>query len=106
MDGLMKHSAFHIPHSAFLTVLLLLLPDPSRAQTDPRGHWRTWHTAHFRIHARAEHAAVAGVAAREAERAYEALARELVPPRTTVDLVLYDNVDFANGFTPSGSAFA
>jgi len=36
--------------------------------------------------------------AREAERAYAALAGELRRPRGTIDLVLYDNVDFPNGF--------
>jgi len=35
----------------------------------------------------------------EAERAYALLAGELVPPRGIVDLVLFDNVDFSNGFT-------
>lgn len=79
--------------------LLCLWAADVRAQTDPRGHWRTWHTLHFRIHARAEHAPLALLAGREAERAWAALSRELVPPRGTVDLVLYDNVDFANGST-------
>lgn len=87
--------------SAFslLAVSLSVLTSPLGGQTDPRGQWRTWHTPHFRVYARQEHGAIALVAAREAELAYAGLARELIPPRGTVDLVLYDNVDFANGFT-------
>ncbi|MBI4421967.1 MAG: PD40 domain-containing protein [Gemmatimonadetes bacterium] len=77
----------------------MLPPNRLSAQTDPRGDYRTWHTEHFRIHARVEHGSIALAAAREAERAYQALSAELRPPRGTTDLVLYDNVDFANGFT-------
>jgi hypothetical protein len=66
---------------------------------DPSGPWRTWHTPHFRIHAQRWNAAAAEKAAREAERAYALLARELKPPRGTIDLTLHDNVDFSNGFT-------
>jgi hypothetical protein len=68
------------------------------AQVDPSGSWRTWHTNHFRVHAKASHAAVAVEAAREAERAYGLLALELQEPRGTIDLVVADNVDFSNGF--------
>ncbi len=80
------------------TVLLGLVPSSSFAQTDPSGSWHTWHTMHFRVHARAGQDALALRAAAEAERAYAALASELVPPRGTIDLTLADNVDFANGF--------
>jgi hypothetical protein len=69
------------------------------AQTDPSGHWRTWHTTHFRVHARAGDSVLARHAALQAERGYALLARELVPPRGTIDLTLYDNADFSNGFT-------
>jgi hypothetical protein len=71
---------------------------PSLAQTDPSGTWHTWHTTHFRIHARAGQDTLALRAAAEAERAYAALAADLVPPRGTIDLVLQDHVDFTNGF--------
>ena len=84
---------------ALLVLLAAALARPAAAQTDPSGHWRTWHTAHFRIHARVEDSLAARHAARQAEQAYALLARELVPPRGTVDLVLYDNADFSNGFT-------
>jgi hypothetical protein len=72
---------------------------PVRAQTDPSGHWRTWHTAHFRIHARIENEQAALHAAVEAEQAYRWLSAELQPPRGTIDLVLYDNADVSNGAT-------
>lgn len=72
---------------------------PARAQVDPSGRWRTLHTPHFRVHFRAGERAVADLAAREAERAYALLARELVPPRGTVDLTLGDAEDAANGLT-------
>jgi hypothetical protein len=67
------------------------------AQADPSGHWRTLHTAHFRVHFQPAYRAVAQEAAREAERAYGLLAAELHPPRGVVDLVLADNTDAGNG---------
>ena len=80
-------------------VLLLLAGHAARAQTDPSGSWRTWHTPHFRIHAQQKNTATAEKAALDAERAYALLSRELKPPRGTIDLTLYDNVDYSNGFT-------
>ncbi len=77
----------------------MLSAPAARAQTDPSGPWRTWHTPHFRVHAQAWNEAVAREAALDAERAYALLARELTPPRGTIDLTLFDNVDFSNGFT-------
>lgn len=69
------------------------------AQTDPSGDWKTWHTRHFRIHAKWEDSALALEAAVEAERAYAMLARELAPPRGKIDLVLAGNLDVSNAFT-------
>ncbi len=68
------------------------------AQVDPSGEWRTWHTEHFRVHAKARLAADAVRAAREAEGAYALLSSELEAPRGTIDLVLTDDADFSNGF--------
>ncbi|MBI2536245.1 MAG: hypothetical protein HYW06_04615 [Gemmatimonadetes bacterium] len=82
-----------------IAALSIFAASPLAAQTDPSGSWRTWHTAHFRVHAQEPNAALAERAALEAERAYALLARELVPARGTIDLTLYDNVDFSNGFT-------
>lgn len=69
-----------------------------RAQADPSGSYRTWTTAHFRIHARAELADAAQALARESERAWSLLAAELVPPGGRTDVVLFDDADFSNGF--------
>lgn len=67
------------------------------AQVDPSVRWETLHTAHFRIHFNPQLEDQARRAAVNAERAYAALARELVPPRGIVDIVLADNVDLTNG---------
>jgi hypothetical protein len=67
------------------------------AQVDPSVRWETLHTEHFRIHFNPQLEDQARRAAKNAERAYAALARELVPPRGTIDLVLADNVDLTNG---------
>lgn len=75
-----------------------LLPPAARGQVDPSGEWRTWHTEHFRVHAKAALADHAREAGREAERAYAALTTELKPPRNRIDLVVGDDVDFSNGF--------
>ncbi|UCD24672.1 MAG: PD40 domain-containing protein, partial [Gemmatimonadota bacterium] len=71
---------------------------PVEGQVDPSGDWQTWHTEHFRVHAKAEYESFAFKGAREAERAYRLLATELRPPRGTIDMVLGDNVDFSNGY--------
>jgi hypothetical protein len=71
---------------------------PVRGQIDPSGDWHTWHTEHYRVHAKAKHESFALKGAREAERAYRLLATELRPPRGKIDLVLGDNVDFSNGY--------
>ncbi|GBD31251.1 Protein TolB [bacterium HR33] len=69
------------------------------AQTDPSGDWKTWHTRHFRIHAKSQDSAMALEAAVEAERAYALLASELAQPRGKIDLVLAGNLDVSNAFT-------
>ncbi len=79
----------------FLVVVVFGAPLP--AQVNPAGSWRTLHTEHFRLHFRAGYDSVAQHAAREAERAYTLLSRELVPPRQDVDIVLSDAADFSNG---------
>ncbi len=83
---------------ASCVVLLLLLAQPSDAQVDPSGRWRTLHTEHFRVHFRPSYRAQAVEAAAEAERAYGLLSNELRAPRGIVDLTLSDDVDTPNGF--------
>lgn len=68
------------------------------AQVRPDLPWRTIGTEHFRIHFTPELEALARRTAFNAEAAWTELARELVPPRGVVDIVVADNVDFANGY--------
>ena len=69
------------------------------AQVIPNAHWRTIDTQHFHIHFTPELERAARRAAPSAERAYGKLAAQLHPPRGPIDLVIADNVDYANGLT-------
>jgi hypothetical protein len=62
-------------------------------------HWRTIDTRHFHVHFTPELEQAARRAAVSAERAYDKLAAQLHEPRGPIDLVVADNVDFANGST-------
>jgi len=75
-----------------------LLPAVADAQVRPDLPWRTIGTEHFRVHFTPELEALARRTARNAELAWTELARELVPPRGIVDIVVADNVDYANGY--------
>ena len=68
------------------------------AQLPPNDDWHTLQTKHFRVHFTPPLEQEARRAAVNAERAYAALATELVPPRGTIDLVVSDNVDYVNGY--------
>jgi hypothetical protein len=77
----------------------LLLALPLSAQLPPDAEWRTLDTPHFRVHFTPALEPLARRAADRAETAYAALAEALVrPPRGRIDLVLSDNVDYANGY--------
>ena len=71
----------------------------ARAQVAPNAHWRTIDTKHFHVHFTPALEPAARRAAVSAERAYAKLAAQLHPPRGPIDLVVADNVDFANGST-------
>jgi ABC-type nitrate/sulfonate/bicarbonate transport system substrate-binding protein len=83
--------------AALLAALLLALP--LAAQLPPDAEWRTLDTEHFRVHFTPELEPLARRAAERAETAYAALSDVLVrPPNGRIDLVVSDNVDFANGY--------
>lgn len=89
-----------MPRSVLLFVLLFLSLAPGAgAQLPPHERWRTFDTEHFRIHYTEGLEPLARRAADRAETAYAELSRALVrPPRGRIDLVVADNVDFANGY--------
>lgn len=84
--------------AAVLIAICVALPTHVCSQVDVSGSWQTWHTKHFRIHAKTSYVFHALRAGREAERAYLALSSELKSPEGKVDLVLSDAADFSNGF--------
>jgi len=84
---------------AALALAALALAAHSAAAQRPDAEWRTIATPHFRVHFEPASEEVARRAAASAEWAYAALARELVPPRGTIELVVSDDADFSNGFT-------
>ena len=84
---------------AALAVALTCVAARGAAQVIPNAHWRTIDTKHFHIHFTPELETAARRAATSAERAYAKLAARLHPPRGPIDLVIADNVDYANGLT-------
>lgn len=85
--------------AAAIALAGLSLAAASAAAQRPDAEWRTIATPHFRVHFEPASEEVARRAAASAEWAYAALARELVPPRGIIELVVSDDVDFSNGFT-------
>lgn len=88
-----------LPGAAALVLAALALAPRLAAAQRPDAEWRTIATPHFRIHFEPAAEEVARRAAASAESAYVALARELVPPRGMIELVVSDDVDFSNGYT-------
>ena len=80
-----------------LAVALAVAPRAG-AQVAPDGEWRTLRTPHLRVHFRPPLEEMARRTAASAELAWAQLARELTPPRAPVDVVVADNVDYANGY--------
>ena len=83
---------------ALALLALLLTAANLRAQTDPRGPYRTLSTPHLKVHFPAHLDSLARLSAVHAERAYEQLSRELAAPRGVIDLLLTDNTDVSNGY--------
>ncbi|HEU0055035.1 MAG TPA: hypothetical protein VFQ39_17735 [Longimicrobium sp.] len=82
-----------------LLALALLLPVAAAAQIPPDARWRTFNTPHFRVRFTEGLDSLAARAGARAETAYALLADSLVrPPSGRIDLLVTDNVDYANGF--------
>jgi hypothetical protein len=92
----MSMSALRLCAAALMT--LALAPSSLPGQVHPGGRWWTLETAHFRVHVRPEQRELGRRAAAEAESVWTRLARVLPPPGLTVDLVVTDHADEANGF--------
>ena len=88
---------------ALLIVIAALLawPPPAQAQNaDPGPPWDTAESAHFRIHYRASQRRQAEAVVRAAERAWPRITQALAwEPKSRIDLVVYAEVDIANGFS-------
>lgn len=74
------------------------MPAVVAGQVRPDLTWRTLQTAHFRVHFTPELEGLARRSAANAEWAWGELAKEMTPPRGMVELVVADNVDYANGY--------
>jgi Tol biopolymer transport system component len=82
-----------------LAALLLLLPAALGAQIPSDARWRTFTTPHFRVHFTEGLEPLARRAGERAETAHALLEEAFVPgPRGRIDLLVTDNVDYANGF--------
>ncbi|MCY7315681.1 MAG: hypothetical protein LH480_08700 [Rubrivivax sp.] len=81
---------------------LLLAAAPARAQllADPRQPWSSADSAHFRVHYRSVQRTQAEAVARAAEAAWPRVTQALQwQPRGRTEIVVYNEVDQANGFT-------
>ncbi len=83
--------------AALLVALLAARAGALRAQADPGGRWLTLETRHFHVHVRVEDRGLGVRAAAVAETVYAALAAELAPPSSRIELVVADNADVTNG---------
>ena len=84
--------------AAALALLILCVATPAAAQVAPDQRWRTLDTPHFRVTFPEGLELLGRRTAARAEWAYELLSRELVaPPAGRIDIVVTDDVDYANG---------
>ncbi len=81
-----------------LVLCLAALPLALGAQVRPDREWRTLATDRLRVHFTAELETLARRTLANAAWAYDRLAKELPPPRGIIDIVVADNVDYANGY--------
>lgn len=90
-----------VPRALRLLLAFTVLSVGARAvsaQVRPDLDWQTIASDHFRVHFTSETEALARRTIVNAEFAYRALSRSLTPPRGLIDVVVADNVDFANGY--------
>jgi hypothetical protein len=86
----------------FLSVVIYFLAASTAAAIgpDPAADWRSADSAHFRIHYRAEHRAIAHKVAAIAERVYPRITQQLAwEPRGRTEVVLVGELDLTNGFS-------
>src|SRR5262245_39656168 len=79
-------------------LLAIAIPARADAQVDPSANWRTIRTEHFNVHFTPELEVVARRAAVQAETAYVQLSKHLARPRSRIDLLISDDVDYTNGW--------
>ncbi len=93
------HSCDSVAAAVCALALALSLPlAETGAQVDPSQKWRTIRTGHFEVLFSTGLEEVARRAAGSAERAYDALSKDLHPPRGRVSIVVADNLDVSNGY--------
>ena len=86
------------PAALLVAAALLALPASLPGQIPASERWRTFDTEHFRVHFAEGLEPVARRAAAYAEEGYAALTEAYVrPPAGRIELLVADNVDFANG---------
>ncbi|HEX7238782.1 MAG TPA: hypothetical protein VF263_00840, partial [Longimicrobiaceae bacterium] len=89
----------HLRRLLLAGVLLAAAVSRASAQLPPDARWRTFDTPHFRVHYTEGLEGLARRAGDRAETAHAEISRTLVrAPRGKVDLLLTDNIDFANGY--------
>jgi hypothetical protein len=84
-----------------LTIVLSLAAGAAAAiGPDPAADWRSADSAHFRVHYRAEHRAIAQQVAAIAERVYPRITQQLGwQPSGRTEIVLFGELDLTNGFS-------
>ncbi|HEX2202885.1 MAG TPA: hypothetical protein VHG91_06295 [Longimicrobium sp.] len=87
------------PIALLLAAAILALPAALAAQIPPDEAWRVIDTEHFRVHYHGGLEPLARRAGDRAETAWAELREAFVePPRGKIEMVVTDNVDYANGF--------
>ena len=95
----MTSSLRRIAACACAAAAVVLTPAAANAQLPSDESIRVIDTPHFRVHYAPGMETLARRAGARAEEAYAAIAEVLVrPPRSRIDMLVADNVDYSNGF--------